>query len=84
MVLSVFELPLSLPLARSGVDGADGSVESSVYVSADEAAEVPIEFVDFAVMEIEPAESAVVVATQTPALFAVVFGTDDPPETVSY
>ena len=79
VVLSVFELPVSLPLARSGVDGAVGPVESSVYTSAEEAADVPTEFVDFAVMEIEPAEIAVVVAVQLPELSALALATEVAP-----
>ena len=83
VLLSVLEVPLSLPLSRSGVDGAEGPVESSVYASAEDAPEVPAPFVALAVIEIEPAESAVVVANQLPALSARVFATDVTPENTS-
>ena len=51
VLLSVFELPVSEPLSRSGVDGAAGAVASMLIVNSDEASDTfPVASVAFAVM----------------------------------
>ena len=51
VLLSVFELPVSEPLSRSGVDGAAGAAASMLIVNSAEASDsFPVASVAFAVM----------------------------------
>ena len=52
VILSLFELPVSSEEERSGVDGADGAVQSTVRLNPLDAEEVlPAASVTFAVIE---------------------------------
>src|SRR5688572_24256995 len=68
VMLSLLELPLSLAIARSGVEGAVGGVMSMVIFSAAEAAEtLPAASIAVAVNACPPPASVAVLNDQLPA-----------------